>query len=133
MSAAPLVEPVLSDGVVRLRPWETSDIDCVERAAADPRIPEATTVPVPFTAAAGLAFVARQRGRATSGGGIALAVDDASSDRAVGQVVLLRRPQSGVAGLGYWVTAQARGRRPPSSTRSAERVAGTGRTVWSPL
>jgi hypothetical protein len=35
----------LTDGVVRLRPWTSDDLGCVEQAATDPRIPENTSVP----------------------------------------------------------------------------------------
>ncbi|MEV4821878.1 GNAT family N-acetyltransferase [Micromonospora sp. NPDC049274] len=103
-------QPELTDGVVRLRAWGMADLDCVRQAAADRRITEATTVPVRFTEEAGRAFVRRQWSRTTDAAGLSLAIADADTDVAVGSVTLLLRPQSGVAGLGYWLTPIGRGR-----------------------
>lgn len=100
----------LGDDAVRLRRWRESDLGCIEEAAADPRIPWGTSVPVNYTAAEGLAFIHRQWGRAESGEGVSLAVADAPTDEAIGIGVLMLRPQEGVAGLGYWVIPRARGR-----------------------
>jgi [ribosomal protein S5]-alanine N-acetyltransferase len=57
-------DPDLTDDPVRLRRWAAGDIGCVREASADDAIPEGTTVPAPFTEEAGLAFIARQLGRA---------------------------------------------------------------------
>ncbi|OON30593.1 GNAT family N-acetyltransferase [Micromonospora sp. Rc5] len=103
----PAVE--LTDGVVRLRPWREDDLDCLRAAALDPRIPEATTVPKVFSVDAAGAFVRRQWSRVEGGQGISLAVADAVTGQAVGSVVLMLRPQPGVAGLGYWLIPSARG------------------------
>ena len=115
---APFAHPrPLTDGVVVLRAWEDRDLACVEQASSDPRIPTGTTVPAVFTPAEGLAWLARQRDRYDSGQGISFAVaraagdaeDESVDDEAVALVVLLRRPQDGVLGLGYWVVPAARG------------------------
>ena len=53
-------EPALTDGVVRLRRWTLGDLPGVEQTAADPAIPEMTTVPATFTAEAGRTFIERQ-------------------------------------------------------------------------
>jgi [ribosomal protein S5]-alanine N-acetyltransferase len=50
----------LTDGVVRLRRWRAADIDCIRQAAADPGIPEGTTVPALYTPQAATAFIHRQ-------------------------------------------------------------------------
>lgn len=108
---APFDHPArLDDGVVVLRAWEDRDIGCVEQASSDPRIPAGTTVPAVYTPDEGLAFVARQRERFSCGQGISFAVARRGDDEAVGLVALLRRPQDGVLGLGYWVVPAARGR-----------------------
>jgi ribosomal-protein-alanine N-acetyltransferase len=104
-------DPQLTDGTVLLRPWADSDIGCVEEASRDPRIPEGTTVPAHFTAAEGLAWIERQRGRADNREGLSLAIADADSDEALGVVVLLFRRQPGTAEIGYWLIPRARGRR----------------------
>lgn len=82
-------DPPLTDGTVVLRRWAESDIGCVEEASRDPHIPEGTTVPARFTVADGLAWIERQWGRADNGEGLSLATADASSDDALGAVVLL--------------------------------------------
>lgn len=110
MVAPFLRPPRFDDGVVALRAWEDRDTGAVEQASQDPRIPTGTTVPAVYTPEEGLAFVHRQRGRYTSGWGISFAVAGSHDDVAVGLVVLARRPQEGVLGLGYWVVPDARGR-----------------------
>jgi ribosomal-protein-alanine N-acetyltransferase len=104
-------DPPLADGVIVLRRWAETDIRCVEEASRDPRIPEGTTVPARFTEAEGLAWIARQWGRAENAEGLSLAIADAASDEALGAVVLMFRPQPGNVEMGYWVIRRARGRR----------------------
>jgi ribosomal-protein-alanine N-acetyltransferase len=104
-------DPPLTDGAVLLRRWTESDIGCVEEASWDPRIPEGTTVPASFTVADGLAWIECQWGRADNGEGLSLAIADASSDEALGVVVLLFRRQPGTVDIGYWLIERARGRR----------------------
>ena len=96
-------DPPLTDAAVLLRRWTESDISCVEEASWDPRIPEGTTVPASFTVADGLAWIERQWGRADNGEGLSLAIADASSDEALGVVVLLFRRQPGTVAIGYWL------------------------------
>ncbi|GAA4936948.1 GNAT family N-acetyltransferase [Actinoplanes utahensis] len=100
--------PPLHDGTVRVRPWRDTDLACVEQAAQDHRIPQGTTVPARYTTEAGLAYIARQHARFTSGEGIALAIADQRTDQAVGHINLMLRPQPGVAGIGYWIVPAAR-------------------------
>jgi ribosomal-protein-alanine N-acetyltransferase len=99
----------LTDGVVGLRRWEVTDLDCVRAASRDRRITEATTVPTEFSIPAGQAFVERQHGRAASGEGWSFAIADEVSDEAVGCLTLMLRPEPGV-GVGYWLTPEHRGR-----------------------
>ena len=103
-------DPELGDGVVHLRAWQLSDLTCIRRASQDARIPEATTVPAPYTEQDGRAFIRRQWQRTERGQGWSLAVVDLVSGTAIGNVVLLRRPQAGVAGIGSWIVPGARGR-----------------------
>lgn len=106
----PYPDPDLRDGVVRLRRWRLTDIDCIRGGATDPRIPQGTTVPSEVTTDAGHAFIRRQWSRAEHGQGLSLAVADARTDTACGLVVLLHRPQPGVVGLGYWTVPSTRDR-----------------------
>jgi hypothetical protein len=103
-------DPVLSDEVLRLRPWSLDDLDCVREAGTDPAIPSHTTVSSRWTVDAGRAFIDRQGKRVESGEGISLAMHDLELDRAVGLVSLMLRPQPSVIGLGYWVVPSARQR-----------------------
>lgn len=106
----PYPEPNLSDGTVVLRPWELTDLRCVEEAGWDPRIPSGTTVPDEFSVDEGGAFIERQWSRQSNGEGLALAIAEGASDEAVGQIALLFRERPGVAGIGYWVIERARNR-----------------------
>jgi len=103
-------DPELTDGVVRLRRWLLTDTECVRRASADPSIPQVTSVPAVFTPEGGRAFIKRVWSCLENREGVALALTDAATDEAVGQVWIGVRPQPGVVGLGYWIVPDARGR-----------------------
>lgn len=103
-------EPVLEDGIVRLRPWATTDLSCVKAASDEAVIPESTTVPHSFTEQGGREWIERQHSRVVQGRGWSLAVTEMPQGAAVGCGVLLLRPQEGVAGVGYWLVPSARGR-----------------------
>ncbi|MFG2433574.1 GNAT family N-acetyltransferase [Streptomyces sp. NPDC048508] len=93
-----------------LRPWRLSDLPLVLEASEDHYIPLITTVPSPCTDAAGVAFIERQRSRATTGAGYTFVVV-AADGRPVGQVGLwLKDLAQGRASMGYWVARSARGR-----------------------
>jgi ribosomal-protein-alanine N-acetyltransferase len=109
--ALPYPEPPLEDGVVRLRRWERRDLPCIGAAAADPRIPQHTTVPPEPSDAEGMAFIERQWRRQSEGEGLPLAIERVETQAAVGFVVLLFRREPAVLGLGYWVIPEERGRR----------------------
>ncbi|CAN5901424.1 GNAT family protein [soil metagenome] len=102
-------DPELHDDGVRLRRWQAHDLPCVRAVSAEGQIPHGTTVPVTFTEQSGLAFIERQHGRTRDGEGWSLAIVDAVTGQAVGCIVLMLRPQGGVAGLGYWLIPTARG------------------------
>ena len=115
-----LVVPVLAAGPFTLRPFAMSDLGLVGEAAQDPYIPLVTTVPAQPTVDGGRAFIERQWGRARSGQGYSLAIADAATGRAVGQIGLwLRNTGEGRASIGYWVTPSARGRRAASHALAA--------------
>lgn len=77
-------------------------MSCVAAASLDRDIPKGTTVPTAYTHDAGRAWIERQASRALRGEGISLAIVHAA-DEAVGCVVLLLRPETPVASIGYWV------------------------------
>jgi [ribosomal protein S5]-alanine N-acetyltransferase len=103
-------DPPLADGTVVLRRWEEGDLGCVEEASRDPEIPEGTTVPMRFTPKEGLAWIERQWGRHENGQGLALAIADAGSEEALGNINLLFRQQPGTVAIGYWLLDRVRGR-----------------------
>jgi RimJ/RimL family protein N-acetyltransferase len=102
--------PELIDGLTLLRQWALNDVACVEEASTDPRIPEGTTVPAVYDPEGGRAFIERQWSRLNNGEGLSLAITSSVSSAAVGLIVLMLRPQPGVAGVGYWVVPSQRGR-----------------------
>lgn len=106
----PLEVPELAaDAGFALRPWRPSDLPLVREASEDDYIPLITTVPSPYSESAGVAFVERQWGRATTRAGYTFVIVT-SAGRPVGQVGLwLRDLEQGRASLGYWVVKSARG------------------------
>jgi len=98
--------PTLRGGDVLLRPWAMSDVPAVVAAAADPYIPQVTTVPAEGGELAARAYISRQWTRARSGQGYSFAI--CAPVRAVGQIGLW--PREGVASIGYWLVPAARGR-----------------------
>jgi ribosomal-protein-alanine N-acetyltransferase len=107
--ALPYPPEPLRLGRFEIRRWAEDDLDAVREASGDPDIPRGTTVPVPFTVEAGLAFIRRQWSRADEGVGVSQAIVDTGRDRAVGLIIVSLRPQAHVGGLGYWVVPSARG------------------------
>jgi RimJ/RimL family protein N-acetyltransferase len=105
-------EPPLTDGVVLLRRWTKGDIGCVEEGSRDPDIPSGASVPARFTPAEGLARIERQWGRADKREGLSLAIADAGSDEALGNINLLFRRQPLTAEIGYWLNSARSGSRP---------------------
>ena len=101
--------PDLADDQIRLRRWEERDLDCIRLASSDPRIPEETSVPAAFSRAEGLAFIRRQWSRRDNDEGLSLAIEERSSQEAVGLIGAFLRTQPHVVGLGYWVVPPGRG------------------------
>jgi [ribosomal protein S5]-alanine N-acetyltransferase len=102
--------PPLTDGIVVLRRWAEDDLRCVEEGSWDPDIPSGTTVPARFSVAEGRAWIERQWGRREKGEGLSLAIADANSDEALGNISLLFRRQPGTVEMGYWLVERVRGR-----------------------
>jgi ribosomal-protein-alanine N-acetyltransferase len=101
-------DPDLNDGVVTLRRWRPADAECARRGSSDPRISGDTKFELVAPEHAYL-LIERKRRRIADGTGISLALADATSDTAVGQISVNVRPQPGVLGLGYWLLPEARG------------------------
>lgn len=87
MAPAALDLPVLSDGVVRLRPFAAEDADVLAVIWADPTIRARNGVPEPAVEAA-LRWVADRAARAAAGEAWEWAVVDAATGRLVGRRAL---------------------------------------------
>lgn len=103
-----LPDPPLDDGVVRLRPWELGDLECLAEASGDAAIVEITSVPAVYSDDEARAYIERQWSRLSLEESLSLVIATASDNRAIGSIVLLQRPQRGVYGVGYWLVDSAR-------------------------
>ena len=102
--------PAPTDGTVVLRRWTVADLACVRAASEEGRIHGYTSIPKRFIREVGKAWISHQQERTRAGRGWSLAIGDARTAEALGCIVLMLRPQAGVAGLGYWLVPEARGR-----------------------
>ena len=105
----------LSDGVVLLRPWFSSDASFMAEAATDPAIQRYNS-PAPSSVADALSNIEgiaqRWRSFEVDGDptGVAFAVTDAASGEPVGMCGIDHWSGTDVAQFGYWLAAVARGR-----------------------
>jgi ribosomal-protein-alanine N-acetyltransferase len=97
--------------LVLLRPWQEADLPAIAEAASDPYIPQITTVPARYTAAAGAAWLQRQRDQLAQGRGCPRAIWARDAGRVVGLATIAginwvhRRGD-----IGYWILPACRGR-----------------------
>jgi RimJ/RimL family protein N-acetyltransferase len=102
--------PPLSDGVVTLRPWgEDGDVEALVAACNDRAIAEfLDIIPSPYTENDAREYIERTREgwSAETTSNFAILLDG----KPVGSIgVSWKRPQEGVAEVGYWVAPEARG------------------------
>jgi RimJ/RimL family protein N-acetyltransferase len=110
VSSLRLPDPPLSDGRIMLRPWRIADLAVIELASRDPEITVGTSVPTPYTEAAGDAWLTRQHAQREQRTGISLAIAEVGTDRALGYVGVSGIVWRHLRGsLGYWVAAARRG------------------------
>ena len=109
----PLRVPELVSSPVVLRPYALSDLTLVRQASADSFIPSISSVPQRYTDDAGRAFIARQHARDAEGDGYSFVIaPEAEPKIGIGSIGLwLQEIESGRASVGYWLVADARGRR----------------------
>jgi len=104
---------MLEDNVVRLRPFEESDVPAIVAACQDPEIPRWTAVPSPYTEADARAWLASNEEES-------FAVVDRASGELLGSIGV-RYLDGRIGEVGYWVKREARGR--GVATRALELVA----------
>ncbi|WP_313814593.1 GNAT family protein [Glutamicibacter sp.] len=106
-----LVAPTIEAHPYRLRPFSMSDTGLIARAGKDPHIPLITSVPTSDDPTLLQAFIQRQHRRLINRSGYSLAIADAATDQAVGQVGRwLHNLTHGIASIGYWVDPEQRRR-----------------------
>ncbi|HEY7707118.1 MAG TPA: GNAT family N-acetyltransferase [Gaiellaceae bacterium] len=102
-------DPPLTDGVVTLRPWgEQGDVERIVDACNDPAIAEfLDLIPQPYTPSDAVTYIEACRNGWLDGSvtNFAIVVDAA----AVGSLGVRQTEEPGVAEIGYWVAAAARG------------------------
>src|SRR5919198_2134870 len=111
MDAVP-PEPLLSDGTVTLRPWETGDAaDLVAALDGDEEIARwLDSIPQPYTDADAHAWLSQTRQAWIEGGACPFAVVDAATGRLLGGVGLRWNDRVNQVGeVGYWARADVRG------------------------
>ena len=110
MRPIPLPDPPLTDGEIRLRPWESRDVPAVTAACQDPEIPRWTVVPHNYTDRHARDFISHSAGELAAGRELALAVVD-GEDRVLGALGMSNFDWSDMkAEIGYWMAPEARRR-----------------------
>ena len=110
MRAIPLPNPPLTDGEIRLRPWERRDVPAVAAACRDPEIPRWTVVPHNYTERHAREFISGTGGDIAAGRELALAIVD-PDDRVLGALGISNFDWPNLkAEIGYWMVAAERRR-----------------------
>jgi RimJ/RimL family protein N-acetyltransferase len=101
-------QPVLRGAKVVLRPWGPEDADTVFAICQDPAIQRWTTVPSPYLRTDAVDYVSELAPGAWRDGGAVFAVEDQRTGSVVGSIGS-HGMRDGVAHVGYWTAATARG------------------------
>ena len=110
MRAIPLPNPPLTDGEIRLRPWERRDVAAVAAACQDPEIPRWTVVPPNYTERHARDFIAGTGSDIAAGRELPLAIVD-MDDSVLGALGLSNFEWHDLKGeIGYWMAAESRRR-----------------------
>ncbi|HZC72548.1 MAG TPA: GNAT family N-acetyltransferase [Jatrophihabitans sp.] len=103
------LQPTLSGRGVLLRPWAASDADVVFKICQDRDIQRWTPVPVPYRHRDAVTYVTEAAPAGYAAGGGVFAICDGASGEVAGTIGA-HRLVNGVAHVGYWIAAEARGR-----------------------
>jgi RimJ/RimL family protein N-acetyltransferase len=118
-----LPDPPLSDGVVTLRGFESSDVPALVEICQDPEIPRWTLVPSPYTARDARGYLDRVAEGLAAGTRASFAIVDAGDGRMLGTAGLMAIDRArGCAEIGYSLAAPARGR--GAASRAVRLLAG---------
>jgi RimJ/RimL family protein N-acetyltransferase len=98
--------PILSDGVIMLRPPRDEDIDAIYAACQDREIQQWTNVPSPYTREHAVHYVENVVKEADKAAFLGFDGDELVGSFSVMEIDRERR----YAEIGYWVAAPARGR-----------------------
>jgi RimJ/RimL family protein N-acetyltransferase len=120
---APALPTALQHGDLVLRLPTRADTDAVVSACQDPEIPRWTRVPSPYGVAEAHTWFELAEAERAAGDGLHLLITEQGSLLGSVGIVGLDWP-GGVAEVGYWVSAEARGR--GVAGRALEVVAGWG-------
>jgi RimJ/RimL family protein N-acetyltransferase len=106
-----LAVPTLDDGVVRLRPPESGDVDAVFAYCNDPEAARFTTLPWPYERRHAVEWIEESTRCWADGARASFVVVDVASGDLVGSIGLVRLDRDAdVAEVGYLVKRDARGR-----------------------
>jgi len=110
MPPIPLPRPPLTEGDIRLRPWERRDVKAVTAACQDREIPRWTVVPHRYTERHARDFIHCTGIDLANGRELALAIVD-QHDALLGALGLSNFDWGDLKGeIGYWVVAEVRRR-----------------------
>jgi len=110
MPPIPLPRPPLTEGDIRLRPWERRDVKAVTAACQDREIPRWTVVPHRYTERHARDFIHCTGVDLANGRELALAIVD-QHDGLLGALGLSNFDWADLKGeIGYWVVAEVRRR-----------------------
>ena len=116
----------LRDGDLVLWPKRFADAEAITAACQDPEIQRWTSVPSPYSLEDARAYLRNRAEEEAAGRSVNLLAVVAHDDRVLGSFSLMeldRKP--GCGEIGYWVTAEARGR--GIATRAVHLLAGWAR------
>lgn len=103
-------DPPLADDAVLLRVPRLEDAPAIAAACADPEIARWVPVPVPYSLADALAFLAIVQEGWSSGSHATFAIEDRATGMLAGMIGVDRGAVPGRASIGYWLAPSARGR-----------------------
>lgn len=111
MTAIPVPDPPLSDGLITLRRMTLDDVDAILEAVRDPLIPRYTRVPQPYQREHAVGWIEGHDDEFSEGTTAPFALAEATTGAFLGSIGLVDVDWLDQrAEVGYWTTPSARGR-----------------------